>query len=181
MANLTALDMLVLLLVGGGAVFGVIRGFVTEVISLFSWVAAIFALKILHTPVSKLLAGWVGTAGGAAVLAFALIFLVVFIAGKFVAASLGKRTRQSVLGPVDRVLGLGFGALKGLLAATLLFLAANIAYDTIYGGKAERPEWMRKSRSFALLNASGRGIVDFVEMRRKGGADKDAEGNESEG
>jgi hypothetical protein len=113
MANLTALDMLVLLLVGGGAVFGVIRGFVTEVISLFSWVAAIFALKILHTPVSKLLAGWVGTAGGAAVLAFALIFLVVFIAGKFVAASLGKRTRQSVLGPVDRVLGLGFGALKG--------------------------------------------------------------------
>ena len=175
MANLTALDIIVLLLVGGGAVLGVIRGFVTEVISLFSWVAAIFALKLLHSPVSALLGDYVGTPGGAAVLAFALIFAVVFIAGKMIAASLGKRTRQSVLGPVDRVLGLGFGALKGLLAATLIFLAANLGYDTVFGGVSERPDWMRESRSFALLNASGRAIIDFVEMRRKGGSASDGD------
>lgn len=170
MGSLTALDILVLLLVGGGAVLGVIRGFVTEVISLFSWVAAIAALKLLHAPASKFLAAYVGTPGGAAVLAFALVFGIVFIAGKLIAGSLGRRTRQSVLGPVDRVLGLGFGALKGLLAATLLFLIANLGYDTVYGGASQRPDWMRQSRSFPLLNASGRAIIDFVEMRRKSGA-----------
>ena len=174
MANLTALDIIVLLLVGGGAVLGLLRGFVTEVISLFSWVAAIAALKLLHTPVTAVLSGFVGTPGGAAVLAFALIFAVVFIAGKLIAASLGKRTRQSVLGPVDRVLGLGFGALKGLFAATLLFLLVNLAYDTVWGGAAARPGWMRESRTFPLLNASGRAIIDFVETRRKAGGGQEA-------
>ena len=172
MDALTALDILVLLLVGGGVVLGVIRGFVTEVISLFSWVAAIIALKLLHTPASAALVGFVGTTSGAAVLAFALIFLVVFISGKVIAASLGKRTRQSVLGPVDHLLGLGFGALKGLLAATLIFLLANLGYDTIYGGGAPRPDWIRESRTYPLLNASGRAVIDFVEARRKGGGDK---------
>ena len=169
MGNLTALDIIVLLLVGGGAALGLMRGFVTEVISLFSWVAAIIALKLFHAPAAAMLTGFVGTKGGAAVLAFALIFLIVFVAGKFIAASLGRRTRQSVLGPIDRVLGLGFGALKGLLAATLLFLLGNLGYDTVYGGAAQRPEWMRASRTFPLLNASGRAVIDFVETRRKGG------------
>lgn len=167
MANLTVLDIVVLLLVVGGAVLGTIRGFVTEVLSLFAWVAAIFALKLFHTPATALLEPMVGTGAAAAVLAFALIFLVVFIAGKLVAAAIGRRTRQSVLGPVDRLLGLGFGALKGLIGATLLFLLANLANDTLYGDLSDRPGWMRESRSFPLLNASSRAIVDFVEARRK--------------
>jgi membrane protein required for colicin V production len=175
MDGLTALDILVLLLVGGGVVLGVIRGFVTEVISLFSWVAAIIALKLFHAPAAAMLADVVGTPGGASVLAFALVFLIVFIGGKFIAASLGKRTRQSVLGPIDRMLGLGFGALKGLLAATLIFLLFNLGYDTVYGGGAPRPDWMRASRTYPLLNASGRAVIDFVETRRNGGSDKAAQ------
>ena len=166
MGDLTALDIVVLLLVGGGGLLGLWRGFVTEVLSLFAWVAAIFALKIGHAPLTALLVGLVGTGSGAAVLAFALIFIVVFIAGKMVAASLGRRTRQSVLGPIDRVLGLGFGALKGLIGATLLFLLANLATDTLYGGGSTRPDWMRASQTFPLLNASSRAIVDFVAARR---------------
>jgi membrane protein required for colicin V production len=166
MGDMTALDMVVLLLVGGGGLVGLWRGFVTEILSLFAWVAAIFALKIGHAPFAELLTGIVGTGSGAAVLAFAILFLTVFLAGKVIANALGRRTRQSVLGPVDRVLGLGFGAVKGLIAATLLFLLANLATDTLYGGGATRPEWMRASQTFPLLNASSRAIVDFVAARR---------------
>ncbi len=169
MQALTALDIIVLLLVGGGALLGGVRGFVTELLSLFAWVAAIFALKVAHAPATLLLTGIVGTAAGAAVLAFALIFLVTFFAGKILAGSLGRRTRQSVLGPLDRVLGVGFGALKGLIGAALLFLLANLATDTVYGGGAARPEWMRASQTFPLLNASSRAIVDFVATRRAAG------------
>lgn len=166
MGTLTALDIVVLLLVGGGAVLGMFRGFVTEVLSLFAWVAAIIAVKLFYTPVAAWLTASVGTSAGAAVLAFAIVFGVVYIAGKLVAQAIGRRTRQSVLGPVDRGLGLGFGALKGLIGATLLFLLANLATDTVYGGAAQRPDWMRASRTFPLLNASSRAIVDFVAMRR---------------
>jgi len=163
---LTAMDIIVLLLIGGGAVIGLMRGFVMEVLSLFAWAAAIFALKLLHGPVASLLVHVVKSPSGAAVLSFVLIFGLVFFGGKMVAASLGQRTKKSVLGPVDRVLGLGFGALKGLLIATVLFLGVNLVYDTIYGSRAERPSFVRGSRTYPLLNASGRAVVDWVQRRR---------------
>lgn len=169
MGDLTALDMIVLLLVGGGLVLGFLRGFVTEVILLLAWVAVIIGLKFLHEPATLLLSGPVGTQGGAAVLAFAIIFLVTFAVVKIIAHRFGGATRNSLIGPVDRVLGAGFGAIKGLVIATLLFLLANLAYDTIFGRIAERPEWMAQSRTYPLLNASGRAIVDFVEARRRAG------------
>lgn len=163
---MTALDIIVLLLLVWGLVRGAMRGFVCEIFSLIAWVAAIVALKLVHEPVAVALSGPVGTYAGAAVLAFALIFGIVFLAGKLLARRLGDVTRRSVVGPVDRILGGGFGALKGLLVATLLYLAANLVYDTFYGRAAERPEWMAQSRTYPLLHASGRAIVDFVETRR---------------
>ncbi|HEV2746251.1 MAG TPA: CvpA family protein [Allosphingosinicella sp.] len=164
MAGLTALDVLVLLLVGGGLVFGFLRGFVGEVLSLFAWVAAILALKLFHDPASAILVPSVGS--GAPVLAFALVFGLVFLAVKFVARRIGSAARRSVIGPVDRVLGGGFGALKGLIGATLLYLGASLVYDALYTSRAARPAWMTQSRTYPLLHASGRAIVDFVEARR---------------
>lgn len=163
MGSLTALDVIVLILVGGGLVLGFMRGFIGEVLSLLAWVAAIVALKFFHTPVTEALAG---IGAGAAVLAFVLVFGIVFIAGKLIARQIGTYTRRSVVGPFDRVLGAGFGALKGLILATLLYLAGTLVYDTIYGRSAERPQWLAQSRTYPLLNASGRAIVDFVEARR---------------
>lgn len=164
---MSALDIFVILLLGGGAMIGFVRGLVHEVLSLLAWVAAIVMLRLFHEPISASLGEAVGSATGAAVLAFVLLFLPSFLFMKLLARSIGKRTRKSVLGPVDRVLGGGFGMLKGLLAATLFFLLANLATDLVYGPEADRPEWMRNSRTYPLLNASGRAVVDWVETRRK--------------
>lgn len=169
MHGLTGLDIIVLLAIFGGALFGMMRGFVTEVIALFSWVAAIVALKLFHGPATKLLLHVVGNPSGASVLAFALVFLVVYAGGKLIAGTLGQRMRTSVLGPLDRVLGFGFGALKGLIIVTLGYLLINLGYDTLYGAASERPGWMRQSRTHPLLNATGRAIVDWVGNRRKQG------------
>ena len=165
---MTALDVFVFLLLIGGAAVGFVRGFVHEVLSLFAWVVAIAMLKLFHTQLwTGLINSWhMGTAA-AAVLAFAILFVPSFLLVKLVARNLGGKTRRSrVLGPFDRVLGGGFGALKGLLGVTLFFLLANLATDMVYGPEAERPEWMAKSRTYPLLNASGRAIVDWVEARR---------------
>jgi membrane protein required for colicin V production len=163
----TALDVFVFLLLIGGAAVGFVRGFVHEVVSLFAWIVAIAMLKLFHTQLWNGLMGTFGTsAPAAAVLAFAILFVPSFILVKFVARQLGGKTRRSILGPVDRVLGGGFGMLKGLLGATLFFLLANLATDMVYGPQADRPEWVTKSRTYPLLNASGRGIVDWVEARR---------------
>ena len=165
---MTALDVFVFLLLIGGAAIGFVRGFVHEVISIIAWIVAIAMLKLFHTQL------WTGldnsfhtSPASGAVLAFALLFVPSFILVKLLARSLGGRTRRhAVLGPFDRTLGGGFGLLKGLLGATLFFLLANLATDMVYGPQSDRPEWMTKSRTYPLLFASGRAIVDWVEARR---------------
>ena len=165
---MTALDVFVFLLLIGGAAIGFVRGFVHEVISIVAWIVAIAMLKLFHTQLWTGLENSFHTSPAAgAVLAFALLFVPSFIIVKLLARSLGGRTRRhSVLGPFDRTLGAGFGLLKGLLGATLFFLLANLATDMVYGPQAERPHWMMKSMTYPLLNASGRGIVDWVQARR---------------
>ena len=165
--RMTALDVFVfLLLIGGGAV-GFVRGFVHEVISILAWIVGIAMLKLFHTQL------WTGlensfhtSPAGGAVLAFALLFVPSFLLVKLLARTIGGKTRRhSVLGPFDRTLGAGFGLLKGLLGATLFFLLANLATDMVYGPQADRPHWMTSSRTFPLLNASGRAIVDWYQTR----------------
>jgi membrane protein required for colicin V production len=164
---MSALDIFVLLLLGGGALIGFVRGFVQEVLSLLAWVVAVAMLKLFHEQLWSGITGFVGSSAGAAVLAFALLFVPTFVIVKLLARILGRRSRKSVLGPFDQMLGGGFGMLKGLIGATLFFLFANLTTDMIYGADAERPGWMRDSRTYPLLNASGRAIVDWVDARRK--------------
>jgi membrane protein required for colicin V production len=161
---LTALDILVFVLVGAGLVFGFLRGFVAEILSLFAWILAILALSYLHAPVSEMLEGPVGS--GAWLLAFLLIFGIIFVLGKLASRRLGGRVRRSVVGPIDRLLGGLFGALKGLIAATLVFLALNFVFDLMWGRAAARPLWMSDSRTWPLLEVSGGTISDLVETQR---------------
>ena len=166
--DLNGLDIAVLTAVGGSALLGLKRGFVTEVLALFAWVAVIFAVKIFHLPVAQALTGPIGTTSGAAALAFVLLAGVTYFLGRIVARAIGGRVRSSVLGPVDRALGFGFGALKGLILASLAFLLMVLVLDTIGGGPTRRPLWIKEARTYPLLNATSAAIADFVDRRRRG-------------
>lgn len=166
--NLTALDISVLLFVGGAALLGLKRGFVYEVLALFAWMAVVFVVKAAHLPVSRMLSSVIGTPSGAAVLSFALLAGGTYLIGRMVANAIGGRTRTSILGPVDRGLGFGFGALKGLILASLAFLLIVLVLDVMRGGPTRRPEWITSARTYPLLNATSASIADFVDRRRKG-------------
>ena len=164
---MTSLDIFVLLLMGGGAVLGFLRGFVQEALSLIAWVLIIIGVRALHTPITDRLIAPIGNEGGASVLAFAAIVIVTYALGRWIAKSIGNKSRKSMLGPIDRVLGFGFGMVKGLIAATLAYLLVVLVYDTIYGAAAERPEWLEESRTYPLLNASGTAMMEFINERRE--------------
>jgi membrane protein required for colicin V production len=166
--TLTGLDIIVLLAIGGAGVLGVMRGFVTEVLALLAWVLVVLAIKLFHAPLSEALSGMVGTAQGAAVLAFALLAGATYFGGRLIANAIGSRTRDSFLGPIDRALGLGFGALKGLILVSIAFLLLVLVLDTMSGGPARRPAWIKTSTTYPLLNATSAAIADVVDRRRKG-------------
>ena len=167
---MTSFDVIVLLIIGWAAVAGVLRGFVCEVLSLIAWVAAVAALRLFHAPATALAAKWTGTETGGAILAFVLLFAVTFFGFRLVARQLGARTRSSAVGPLDRALGLGFGALKGLIVASLIFLGVNLFFDMVWGAAAPKPAWVAASRTTPLLRLSSAAISDFVEKRRHAGA-----------
>ncbi len=163
---MTGFDIIVLIVVGIGAVGGFLRGFVQEVLSLAAWILAVFAIHYLHTDLTKALYEFVGTSSGAAILAFALLLLIPYAAMKLIAGRLGQTSRASILGPIDRVLGFGFGIMKGVIIVVMAFSVLVLGYDTIWGVSG-RPTWITTARTYPAVNAAADTLVKMIAERRE--------------
>ena len=104
-------------------VLGAWRGLVYEVLSVVSWIAA-FVLAQIFAPDA---AHYLPLHGSSEVVQYAAGFAVVFIVCAFVGGLLAFLISKLVaaigLAPVDKLLGAGFGAVRGvvlLLAATVV-------------------------------------------------------------
>lgn len=170
---MTGFDIAVLVLIGMGAITGFMRGFVQEVLALAAWVVSMVAIRNLHTPLTEGLVPHVGTESGAAVLAFALLLLVPFAIFKLLANRMGEASRNSVLGPIDRLIGFGFGAIKGALITVVGFSVLVLGYDTVWG-VGGRPDWIKLSRSYPFVNAASEELVQMIAERRKAAAEEEA-------
>lgn len=163
MAALTAFDIVVLLLITLFAVLGAARGLVQEVLTLLAWIAGALALRFFYADVAPVAQRLTGTETGGAVLAAALLFIIAFAAVRVVADRLGAASRSSVVGPVDRFLGFGFGAVKGLIIASLLFLGLSLSMDALWGEGPDRPGWLTGSRTLPLVRVSAAAMIDAVD------------------
>lgn len=163
---MTGFDIGVLVLVATGALTGLLRGFVQEVLALFAWVISLVAIHYAHPAVTHMLEGHLGNRMGAAgVLAFAVLLLVPYAIVRLMANQLGRASRASLLGPVDRVIGMGFGAVKGILIAVVGFSILVLGYDTAWGVNG-RPDWITQSRTYPFINASSDALVKMLAERR---------------
>lgn len=162
---MTGFDMIVLIIVGVAAIGGFLRGLVQEVLSVAAWILVVFAIHYLHTPLYIWMEPRIGTPSGAAVLAFAMLLLIPYAAMKLIAGRAGSATRNSILGPIDRVLGFGFGAIKGGIIVVLAFSLLVLGYDTVWG-IAGRPTWITTARSYTLVDAGAEALVEMIQDRR---------------
>lgn len=163
---MTGFDIIVLIVIGVAAVGGFLRGFVQEVLSLASWILALLAIHYLHTDLATWLFRYVDTTSGAAVLAFAFLLLIPYAAMKLIAGRLGEASRNSILGPVDRVLGFGFGAVKGGIIVVMAFSVLVLGYDTVWGIQG-RPTWITQARTYPAVNAGADALVQMIDSRRR--------------
>ena len=163
---MTGFDIVVLLIVGVAAVGGFMRGLVQETLSLAAWGLAIFAIRYLHTDITEFLFGFIGTASGAAVLAFALLLLIPLVGMNLIARWAGRSTRSSALGPLDRVLGFGFGAVKGVIIVVMAFSLLVLGYDTVWGPTG-RPTWMINARTYSFVSAASDAMVQLIGERQQ--------------
>lgn len=170
---MTGFDIIVLAVVAVAAIGGFMRGFVQEILSLLAWGVAILAIHNLHTPLYQWLVYRVGNPTGAATLAFALLLLIPYAGMKLISGRLGETTRTSFLGPVDRVLGFGFGAFKGAIVIVCAFALLVLGYDAAWGITG-RPDWIKLGRTYPAVNAGADALVRMIDEQNQSHQRRDA-------
>ncbi|MCW1986330.1 MULTISPECIES: CvpA family protein [Novosphingobium] len=166
---MTGFDYVVFLVVAVGAIGGFFRGFVEEVLSLAAWCIVLVAVHYGLEPLTEALKPHLKTETGAGVLAYALLMVVPWGLMRLIARKMGAASRDSMLGPIDRLLGFGFGAVKGAILMVLGFSLLVFAYDVVWGVKG-RPEWITAARTYPFLNAASEELVAMIAERRDAAA-----------
>lgn len=163
---MTVFDIIVLIIVAVAAVGGFLRGLVQEVLSLAAWILAACSVYYLHGDFTEILLGFYDLDPGAGILAFALLLLIPYAAMKLIAGNVGEASRGSILGPIDRVLGFGFGAIKGSLIVIFAFSLLVLGFDTVWGYQG-RPDWIAQARTYPAADAFSRELVQMIADRRE--------------
>ncbi|MFU7528664.1 CvpA family protein [Qipengyuania sp. ASV99] len=163
---MTGFDIIVLFIVAVAAIGGFLRGLVQEVLSLAAWILAAFSVYYLHRPLTEFLRDYYDAESATAILAFSLLLLIPYAAMKVIAGNVGEASRGSILGPIDRVLGFGFGTVKGALIVVFAFSVLVLGFDTVWGYKG-RPDWIKQARTYPAADAFSRELVGMIAERRE--------------
>ena len=162
---MTLLDIIVLFVVAVAAIGGFLRGLVQEVLSLAAWILAAFSVHYLHPALTEFLRDYYDAEPATPILAFAILLLIPYAAMRVIASNVGEASRGSILGPIDRVLGFGFGAVKGALIVVFAFSIMVLGFDTVWGYKG-RPDWITQARVYPATDAFSRELVILIAERR---------------
>lgn len=123
---MTALDIIVLLIIGVTAVRGLMRGMVDTLFSLAAWFLAFMAGKWGALMVAPMLPASLDSANTRYFVAFALVFLVVLVGVLLLGHMIASMLRAAGLGGADKALGGVVGLLKGGMIVMGFTLAAGL-------------------------------------------------------
>ena len=119
---LTWVDIVLLAILGLSALVGLWRGFVVEVMSLAVWVAAFWLAFAFGDNVAALFEQAVQSPSARLFLGYAVLFIGALIVGGLATWLMGKLVQSTGLSGTDRLLGLGFGLLRGAALCCVLVL-----------------------------------------------------------
>jgi membrane protein required for colicin V production len=122
---MTALDWGLLLIVGLSALLGMLRGLIGVAVSLAAWLLAGIAAYVFGGEVGRSLGdgemGWLSYLGG-----YALMFVAVWIGVGLFGMVLRRIAHSAGLSEMDRLMGLGLGAVRGVFFACALLVVLGM-------------------------------------------------------
>ena len=153
---LTYLDVGLLAIAFISGLLAMYRGFSREVLSILSWIVAVAALGYFvfyHKPAAEQLAQQFHVPTIVAqVVTGAIIFLVVLIIVHLITARISDSILDSRVGIIDRVLGLGFGVIRGFLVVMIVFMF----YEEFFPDQKNQYVWVREAKTAPMLRQVGR-------------------------
>lgn len=152
---MTWVDGIVLAVLALSALIAFSRGLVREVLGVGAWIGALVAALYLLPVLSPLAAGVIQPTWLAELIAAAGGFLLALIVLKLLIAWFAARVRASVLGGLDRALGMVFGLARGAFLAVLAYILAGLVLPSV-----ERwPEPVRDARSLPVVAGAAGWLV----------------------
>lgn len=145
--TVSAVDWILLAVLAFSMLLGLWRGLVYEVLSVLGWALAFYAAQAFAPRVAALLPIRSASESLRYVAGFVLVFISVVFAAGLLAFLIKKLVTAIGLRPIDRILGAGFGLLRGLI----LLLAATVVMDMTV---LRHSPWWRESEGAALLTAT---------------------------
>jgi membrane protein required for colicin V production len=150
------IDILLVVIVLVSCVIGIVRGLIREIVSLIAWIAGLWCAWRFAYLVEPVLGGVLADRPVSLWVARALIFVAILVVGWIVNALVGYFVRYSALSWLDRVLGMFFGLLRGLVLVGLVAVVGGLLKLT--GG----PGW-HDSHLGSYADAIGDALKTFVD------------------
>jgi len=129
-------DIIIVTIIALSAIFGLWRGLVKEVFSLVTWVAALIVARVYSVSLAPLFATTFEGETTRYIVAFVVLFLLTMVVGTLVSHLLSKLLTIAGLKLTDRILGGGFGVLRGTILVMLVIFVAG-------GFFASTPTWQQ--------------------------------------
>src|ERR1700761_7261185 len=158
--SVTFIDILVVLVLLVSAGYAAWRGFLSEVLSIFSWAAAAFSTLYFGPWLIPLMRGMIATPWLASLAAYAGIFLVVFIPISFISHRFSETVKHSPIGPLDRALGIAFGVVRGLVIVGLAYMAF-----TYFVPIKQQPTVLTQARTLPVIQSSAEVLLSLAPSR----------------
>src|SRR5688572_15399917 len=159
---MTALDWLLLLIIAVSALLGAMRGLIGVVASLAAWLLAGLAAFHFGGDAGLLLASQGTPSWGESLSGYVLAFLAVWLLVTLLGWALRRLADSAGLTPVDRAMGLGLGAARGLFLACALLLALGLS------SVPREPVWRESVGVDALVPMAAwmrEGVPDWMAQR----------------
>jgi len=143
--NFNTLDLFIIGVVAISGLFGLYRGFTTSVLSLMTWVVALW-LPFKFTPAfSRMLPATVESPAARSVIAAACLFFGAFVMLSVMSWMLRKLMGATGLSFADRLLGVGLGVVRGMVIVAILAMLAT------YSASLPKEKWWGESQLLPLV------------------------------
>lgn len=129
------IDYAILAIIGISTLVSLVRGFVKEAVSLVIWISAFFVASTFYANLANLLTNISDQLLRNAA-AIAILFITTLIFGALVNYLIGQLVSKTGLSGTDRILGLVFGALRGVL-----IIGAMLFFVDAFSGAANTTWW----------------------------------------
>src|SRR5690242_9125374 len=150
-------DLVAAFVVLASTVYATWKGFISETLSIVAWAVAAFASLYLGPLAGDRLYALISPPWLASLAGYAIVFLVVLIPLSLASSRLAQSVQHSPVGFIDRVLGMAFGVVRGVVVLGLAYLVF-----TAFVPIRSQPKWLTTARALPLIQSSSEVLLSLV-------------------